>query len=101
MIESIVACDAVRIPAKLGIAKVDKEGGLRSMGNARLGPRDVGLVSPSRGVGTLPRADSNNDLRASVRSDCGTIEEVINIRGTAMNQHVRSRRYALNMEATA
>ena len=41
----IVAFDALRIPAKLGIAKVDSEGGLRSMGNARLAPGEVAFAS--------------------------------------------------------
>jgi hypothetical protein len=72
-IVSIVVFDVLRIPAKLGIASVDSDGGLRSMGNPRLAPGDVGLALSSWFPDSAPpSAASKDDLRASVRRDCGT-----------------------------
>ena len=71
---SMVFCDMLRCPAKLGIARVDSEGGLRSIGNAALAPGVVGVGLEGSGApASDARADSNRGTSPGVSSDWGTI----------------------------
>lgn len=64
----IVSFDMVRCPAKLGMASVESEGGLRSMGKARLAPREVGLGGSCE-LASAASADSNRGFSPGVNND--------------------------------
>lgn len=64
----IVSFDMLRCPAKLGMANVESEGGLRSMGKARLTPGEVGLGGSCE-LASAASADSKRGFSPCVNND--------------------------------